>query len=91
MLVSVSTLSSRQSSRRMRIGVFITNVAASSTGRPSHIDSVRNDSGGKSVMADFITGQLKPQASVSATSRPSCERVSAKARGGVGEASSSAA
>ena len=51
-------------SRRARIanGTCRQRGGAQSTGRPSHIESARNVSGGKPVTPSFITGQFRPQA-----------------------------
>ncbi len=65
MLVTVSRPTSRQSLRSIRSGTFSTAVTAHSTGSPSHIDSERNVSGGKPVTPTFMTGQFRPQATVS--------------------------
>ena len=45
-----------------------------SSGRPSHMHSVRKVSGGKPVTPNFMTGQFRPQTTVSRTSRTSCWR-----------------
>ena len=77
MLNTVSTASWRQCSRPTQKGTRRHTNTNASTGSPSHIDRLRNVSGGKPVTPIFMIGQLKPQTSVISTSRISCFRVTA--------------
>ena len=76
MLAQASQNSSRYLSRGTKNGIFMWSMTRPSTGMPNQIEMARNVSGAKSATPSFITGQLRPQASVRKLRSMSCWRFS---------------